>query len=88
MKRVVLFTALRPRLGQHQRIMEEVRQLAKDMGEDRILKLVEVITDDVEGSNRQGGVWFVLESGCVSDAERIYMLCGFDSILRGKDCLF
>lgn len=61
LKRVTISTALRPRFRQHQRTMEELTQLAKDADEDRILKLVEVISDDVEGSNRQADVWFVLE---------------------------
>lgn len=70
LERVVMSTALQPRLRQHQQTMEEVTQRAKDAGEERILRLVEVISDDVEGSNREGDVWFVLEPTDCCNAER------------------
>lgn len=61
LKRVVVSTTLRPRLHRHQQTMEAITRLAKGAGENRILKLVEVLSDDVGGSNKQGDTWFVLE---------------------------
>ena len=61
LKRVAVSSDARPMIRQHQRAMEEITRLAIEKAEDRVLKLVEIISDDLEGTHRHADVWFVLE---------------------------
>ncbi|KAK2671568.1 Protein kinase domain [Fusarium oxysporum f. sp. vasinfectum] len=47
-------------IHRRQRILETLTQLADDADEDRIVRLIEVITDDPNAANKSADVWFVL----------------------------
>jgi phosphoribosylanthranilate isomerase len=44
-----------------QQVIKAITQLAEEAGEERILKLVQVVSDDVKGNNKYGHVWYVLD---------------------------
>jgi phosphoribosylanthranilate isomerase len=44
-----------------QQVIKAITQLAEEAGEERILKLVQVVSDDVKGNNKYGDVWYVLD---------------------------
>lgn len=44
--------------------METLTRLATASGEERIVRLVEVIIEDPRGMNHSADVWFVLQPVC------------------------